>query len=170
MKKILFIVRDIFEVYIPITAFFVMALTILVQVFFRYVLRYPLVWSMELSVIGFVWTVIFGACYTMRQRTHIKFTMFYDRFAPKTAAILRMLGNLIIAITFFSMVYASWRFSFFIGFQKTAVARIPFTVMFLPFVYFLCSIIGYTAAEIIEDIKVITGVISDSADHSAAAL
>ena len=167
MKRVLFFIRDVFELYIPVASFTVMFLIILTQVFFRYVLRYPLTWSMEITVMGFVWTVIFGACYTMRQRAHIKFTLIYDRLKPRPAAIFRMLGNIIIVGIFLSLVLASLRFSFFMGFQRTAVFRIPFTYLFLPFVYFLCSISAYTIAEIVEDIKVLRGLIPDSADHKA---
>jgi len=167
MKRVLLFVRDIFELYIPVTSFLIMFVIILVQVFFRYVVRYPLTWAMEITVIGFVWTVIFGACFTMRHRSHIKFTLIYDRLKPRPAAVFRMLGNLIIVGVFLSLVYASFRYSLFVGFQKTPVFRISFTYIFLPFVYFLCSISAYTATEIIEDIKVLRGLIPDSADHKA---
>jgi len=167
MKKALSFIRDMFELYIPGAAFIIMFVTIIIAVFFRYVLRHPLTWSMEVSVIGFVWTVIFGACYTMRRRSHIKFTLIYDKLKPKPAAVFRMLGNLIIAVTFISLIFASWKYSFFVGFQKTAVFRIPFTYIFLPFVYFLCSISAYTISEIVEDIRVIKGILPDSPDHLA---
>ena len=167
MKKVFLCIRDIFELYLPVASFIVMFLVILVQVFFRYVVRYPLTWSMEITVIGFVWTVIFGACFTMRHRSHIKFSLIYDRLNPKPAAVFRMLGNIIIVVTFLSMVYASWRYSIFVGFQRTPVFRISFTYIFLPFVYFLCSISAYTITEIIEDIKVLKGIIPDSVDHKA---
>lgn len=167
MKKALLFVRDIFEVYIPVVSFSVMFLTFIIQVFFRYVIRHPLTWSMEVVVIGFIWTVIFGACYTMRYRSHVKFTMIYDRLAPRPAAITRILGNLIITGTFFCLIYASYKYAFFVGFQKTAVFRIPLTPIFLPFTYFLCSIIGYSITDIIEDIKVISGKLPDSSDHKS---
>jgi len=167
MKRVIFFIRDMFELYIPAASFLIMFLLILVQVFFRYVVRYPLTWAMEIIVIGFVWTVIFGSCYTMRWRSHIKFTLIYDRLKPRPAAACRMLGNIIIAGTFLSLVYASLRYSFFVGFQKTPVFRIPFTYIFLPFVYFLCSISAYTVSEIVEDVKVLIGHIPDSVDHKA---
>ena len=167
MKKVLLFIRDIFELYIPVASFLIMFLIIIVQVFFRYVVRYPLTWSMEITVIGFVWTVILGACFTMRNRSHIKFTLIYDRLKPRPAAVFRMLGNIIIVVTFLSLVFASWKYALFIGFQKTPVFRISFTYIFLPFVYFLCSISAYTATEIIEDIKVLRGLITDSDDHIA---
>ena len=168
MKRALLFIRDIFEVYLPCASFGIMFLTFILSVFFRYVVRHPLTWSMEIIVIGFIWTVVLGACYTMRHRSHVKFTLLYDRMAPRPAAIIRILGNIIIAGTFISLVYVSYKYSFFVGFQKTAVFRISFTVIFLPFTYFLCSIIGYTMTEIIEDIKVISGALSDSADHKSA--
>jgi TRAP-type C4-dicarboxylate transport system permease small subunit len=168
MKKILLFFRNVIELYVPVISFIVMFLAFILQVFFRYIVRHPLTWSMEIIVIGFVWTVIFGACYTMRRRSHVKFTMIYDRLKPRPAAIIRMLGNIIIIATFLSLVYASYKYSFFIGFQKTAVFRISYTLIFLPFVYFLLSISGYTATEIIEDAKVLKGAIPDSKDHALA--
>jgi TRAP-type C4-dicarboxylate transport system permease small subunit len=167
MKKILLFIRDIIEKYVPVFSFAVMFVTFIMQVFFRYVIRHPLTWSMEVIVIGFVWTVVFGACYTMRLKSHVKFTMIYDRLPPVPGAVIRMAGNIIIAATFASLVVASYKYSFFIGFQKTSVFRISYTFIFLPFVYFLCSIIGYTLSEIVEDIKVISGKITDSRDHKA---
>jgi TRAP-type C4-dicarboxylate transport system permease small subunit len=167
MKKVLLFIRNLLELYIPVASFLIMFMIFIVQVFFRYVIRHPLTWSMEVTVIGFIWTVIFGACYTMRRRSHVKFTMIYDRLKPRPAAILRMLGNLILVIAFSSLVYASIKYSFFVGFQKTPVFRIPFTYMYLPFVYFLCSFIIYTITEIIEDINVLKGIIPDSPDHKA---
>ena len=159
--------RDILEVYIPVASFIIMFAVILIGVIFRYVINYPLTWSMELTVVGFVWTVVLGACFTMRQRTHIKFSLIYDKLKPRPAAVFRLLGNLIIVVVFLSLVLASWKFSLFMGYQKTAVFRIPLTYVYLPFVYFLCSISGYTITEIIEDIKVLRGIIPDSVEHKA---
>jgi len=168
MKKAFLAARNFFELFIPVVSFTVMFVTFILQVFFRYALKLPLTWTQDIIVLCFVWTVIFGACWTMRNKAHVKFTMVYDRLAPKPAAMCRLAGNAIITLTFLSLVIASWNYSFFVGYQKTAVFRVPYTVMFLPFVYFLVSITGYTVVEIVEDIKVIAGRLSDSADHQAA--
>jgi TRAP-type C4-dicarboxylate transport system permease small subunit len=170
MKRYLLFIRDIFELYIPVVSFIVMFLTFLLQVFFRYVIHHPLTWTQEVIVIGFVWTVVFGACYTMRRRSHVKFTMIYDRLPPRRAALIRLLGNTLIVVLFIWLIPSSWKFSFFMGFQKTAIFRIPLTPYFLPFVYFLFSIVGYTIPEIIEDLQVLAGKIPDSGDHKAAEL
>jgi TRAP-type C4-dicarboxylate transport system permease small subunit len=167
-KKIFLLIRNVIEVFVPVASFIIMFTVFILQVFFRYVIRHPLVWSMEVIVLGFIWTVEFGACYTMRKKSHVKFTMIYDRLDAKPAAVFRMIGNSIIVLTFLILVPASWNQALYESFEKTADLRIPYTVMFLPFVYFLLSAACYSASEIIEDIKVLKGSIPDSEDHRKA--
>jgi TRAP-type C4-dicarboxylate transport system permease small subunit len=166
VKKTLLFLREVMEVYIPIAAFIMLFLAFILQVFFRYVLRSPLTWTKDLIVLGFCWSVILGTCYTMREKSHVMFTMLYDSYSPKVAAWARMIGNILIVFTFALMIVPSFKYAFFVGFQKTAALRIPLTWLFIPYTYFLFSIIGYSIAPIIEDWKVITGKLEDSFDHS----
>jgi len=166
VKKLLGVIRDIFEIYIPAVAFLTMFVAFIFQVFSRYVINMPLTWTQDLIVVGFVWTVLFGACYTLRAHRHVKFTMVYDKLKPRPAALSRLVGNLIIVITFLLLIVPSWKYAFFLHFQKTAVLRINYTYIFLPFVYLLFSVIGYTIVEIIEDYKVLRGSLADSVDHT----
>ncbi|MGB4407136.1 MAG: TRAP transporter small permease [Sphaerochaeta sp.] len=165
MKKIALFLRDVMEIYIPFLSFIILFLTFILQVFFRYVVNHPLTWTQDAIVIGFCWTVILGACYTMRQKGHVQFTMLYEAYSPKVAAWARLAGNLLIVSTFILMIIPSFKYAFFLGFQKTPVLRVSYTWIFLPFTYFLTSIIGYTIAPIIEDWKVIRGTLADSHDH-----
>jgi TRAP-type C4-dicarboxylate transport system permease small subunit len=165
VKKVALFLRDVMEIYIPILSFTVLFLTFILQVFFRYVLNSPLTWTQDAIVIGFCWTVILGACYTMRKKGHVQFTMLYEAYSPKVAAWARLAGNLLIIVTFILMVIPSFRYAFFLGFQKTPVLRVSYTWIFLPFTYFLLSVIGYTIAPVIEDWKVIRGILPDSYDH-----
>jgi len=170
VKKLLLIARDAVELYIPAAAFLIMFVSFVVQVFFRYVLNNPLTWTNDLIVVGFVWTVLLGACYTMRLKKHVKFTMVYDALKPKTAAVFRLLGNLIIAVTFVPLIVPSFNYALFLKFQKTPVFRINYAWIFMPFVYFVIAIIGYSLPDILEDIRVISGKLKDSPDHEAGGL
>ena len=165
MKKLFHLVRDIFEIYIPAVAFMAMFVSFVLQVFFRYFINMPLTWTQDIIVIGFVWTVLFGACYTMRVGRHVKFTMIYDMLKPKGAAFSRLLGDLIILVAFIVLIVPSWNYSFFLYFQKTPVFRINYTYVFIPFVYLILSVIGYTVKEILEDIRILRGKLADSPDH-----
>ena len=155
LKDILLKLRDIVEIYIPCAAFIIMFVVFVAQVISRYLFNYPLTWAYEITVWGFSWTVILGACYAMRNRSHVMFTMIYDAVSPKTGAVLCLAGNILIILALAVLIVPSCSYISFMAFQKTSVFRIHLTVIFCPFAYFLCSIIGYTITDIISEIKTI---------------
>lgn len=157
MKKTLLFLRDLMEIYLPMAAFAVMFLTFVAQIAARYLFNYPLTWAYEITVIGFTWTVLLGACYAMRSRTHVMFTMIVDLLSPKKAALVRTLGNLIIVITFVILIVPTFRYVQFISFQSTSVFKIKLSYIFAPIVYFFLSVIGYTLSEMVADFRIMRG-------------
>ncbi len=155
LKDFLLKARDVAEIYVPCGAFIVMFVVFVAQVISRYVFNFPLTWAYEVTVWGFSWTVILGACYAMRTRSHVTFTMIYDAVPKKVGTILCLLGNILIAIALAILIIPSCHYIKFMFFQKTSVFRIPLTVIFAPFAYFLCSIIGYTIKDIISEVKIL---------------
>ncbi|HSN65759.1 MAG TPA: TRAP transporter small permease subunit, partial [Fusibacter sp.] len=149
--------RDVIEIYVPLMAFAVMFLTFILQIVARYVFKYPLTWAYEITVIGFSWSVIFGACYAMRSRSHVKFTLIYDMLTGKKAAVLRMLGNMIILVAFVALFIPSIEYVKFMDFQSTPVFKIKLSWIFSAFIYFVISMVGYTLSEIVEDVQILLG-------------
>jgi TRAP-type C4-dicarboxylate transport system permease small subunit len=170
LSKVFCVVRDIIEKFIPIIAFLAMFLAFILGVFFRYILNNPLTWTQDIIVVGFCWLVVLGASYTMRNRKHVKFTLLYENCSPKVAAVLRLIGNLIIVITFALIIYPSYKYCGFVAFQKTPTLRISYYWVFFPFVYFLISTILYTIPELIEDFKILSNKLMDSKDHQLTIL
>lgn len=157
IKRVFYILRDVFEIYVPLMAFAVMFLTFILQIVARYVFKYPLTWAYEITVIGFSWSVIFGACYAMRSRSHVKFTLIYDMLTGKKAAVLRLLGNLIILVAFVALFIPSIEYVKFMDFQSTSVFKIKLSWIFSAFIYFVISMVGYTLSEIVEDVQILMG-------------
>lgn len=157
LKRVFYILRDVIEIYVPLMAFAVMFLTFILQIVARYVFKYPLTWAYEITVIGFSWSVIFGACYAMRSRSHVKFTLIYDMLTGKKAAVLRMLGNLIILVAFIALFVPSIEYVKFMDFQSTSVFKIKLSWIFSAFIYFVISMVGYTLSEIVEDVQILLG-------------
>lgn len=157
IKRVFYILRDVIEIYVPLMAFAVMFLTFILQIVARYVFKYPLTWAYEITVIGFSWSVIFGACYAMRSRSHVKFTLIYDMLTGKKAAVLRMLGNMIILVAFVALFIPSIEYVKFMDFQSTSVFKIKLSWIFSAFIYFVISMVGYTLSEIVEDVQILLG-------------
>lgn len=160
--KLINILRNVIEIYISIFAFTVMFLTFIIGIIARYIFNHPLTWTYEVSVIGFSWAVILGACYAMKTDSHVKFTLIYDRLSRKKGAVLRLIGNLLIFVAFILLIVPSAKYVAFMDFQSTAVFHIKLSWIFAPFVYFLISIIIYTFNQLMEDVRILISSKDDS--------
>lgn len=86
-----------------------MFLTILVQITFREFLRIPTAWSMETSIILFVFTVFTGIASITRERTHLRVDAFYNicpRWLQRGMDIVCGAGYIVFFIAF---AYGCWR-------------------------------------------------------------
>jgi TRAP-type C4-dicarboxylate transport system permease small subunit len=76
-------------------------LTFVAQVFWRYVLREPLVWTLEAAGILFVALSLFSAATQMGFRDHVALDLIVDAVPSKIARIMRAL-----TLTFFAVIMA----------------------------------------------------------------
>jgi len=153
--KILGIIADIIEIYIPSIAFVTMFLTFVVQIFFRYFLNNPLTWPYEVTVFGFIWTALFGALYAKRKNSHVKFTLIYDHMSPGKQLIIRLAGNMLLLISFVMGFYPAYDYIMFLAYQKSTVLFIPYNIAYFPYLVFMAGIIIRLILDIIADIRII---------------
>ncbi len=144
---------DVVEVYAPALSFVVMFLSFVIGIVFRYGLNHPLTWPHEMSILGFIWTTMLGACYAMRTGGHVAFTLTYDRAGPRAQLRIRLAGNLLIAVAFAAAFAKTVDFVHFMGFQKTPVLRIPFSIGYFPYVLFMVSIFVRVAVDLVRDVR-----------------
>jgi TRAP-type C4-dicarboxylate transport system permease small subunit len=78
-RRILAALRQL-EEWLLVVAFSVMGIALLSQVFFRYILNAPLVWSEELARYLLVWVTFLGINYGIRLRAHIEMEYFFTKF------------------------------------------------------------------------------------------
>jgi TRAP-type C4-dicarboxylate transport system permease small subunit len=156
-KKAIFLVRDILELYIPVVAFVGLFSVFVLQVFFRYILRNPQSWATEVTAACFLWTVLLGACYAQRKKSHVMFTLVYDMLSVKWKAFTAFLGNLIIAAAFAISVKPTWDFILFMKVQKTSILKIGMHLIYLPYIVFLILMLIYTIADLYADFMTFTG-------------
>ena len=64
----------------------VMFVAFIVQIVFRYLLNFPIGWTSELSVITWLWLVLWGAAFVVREREEIRFDLIYGAVGPRAPA------------------------------------------------------------------------------------
>jgi TRAP-type C4-dicarboxylate transport system permease small subunit len=144
---------DFIEIYLPAVSFFLMFLFFNLQIFFRYVLNSPLQWTWEGTIIAYIWTILFAAGLATRNHAHVKFTLIYDRVSERTQTLFRVVGDLIIIGAFLLIVYPSYDYIDFMKIKKSAVFKIPFNIIFFPFMVFTISTLGHKIYDVITDVR-----------------
>ena len=78
-------------------------LIVFFEVLMRYVFRAPLITSVELARLGFVWSCFLGAALGVKRSAHIRFVFFLEKCGPIGDALLQ-LGVSILCTAFFAFL------------------------------------------------------------------
>lgn len=142
---------DFTEIYLPALTFCLLFIAFMIQVFYRYFLV-PLTWPLEFTLLMFIWTTLFGACYAHRRNEHVRFTMIYDSASPKYKWRMRVVGNLLLLSSFTIAFWPTYRWIQFMSFKKTNVLKIPMNYAYSPFIVFMVIMIGRFIYDLYVDI------------------
>ena len=83
------------EEWIGVLLLSLMTLVVVLQVFSRYVLNNPLVWTEELSRFLFIWLIMLQAGHSLRTKGHIRIEMFVELMPKPVQTVLRVLVDLL---------------------------------------------------------------------------
>lgn len=163
MKRVVRILLDIIDLYVPAITFIIMFLAFIVQVIFRYVpLLRPLPWAYDVTIFAFIWTTLLAACHVRRIRRHIKFDMFYLSQSELTRILFRLTANALVFLACTVSFMPTLSYLAFIHGDKSSVLRIPMSLGYGPIIIFIFLIGCYSAQDIILDIKELISEITKS--------
>jgi TRAP-type C4-dicarboxylate transport system permease small subunit len=135
-------------------AFFtVMFASILIGVFWRYVLDDPLIWTVNAAAVAFIWTVLIAAGLPNWADEHIQFDLLYRRMRPRWQRVSRMAGNLLLVVTFALPIPATWDYLVFIGADSVTGLPLKFNWAFAVVLWFLVSTVVHRGRLLVRDIR-----------------
>ena len=149
LKKVGKFLRNCVELYIPIASFLIMFSVFVIQIVARYVFNSPVQWAYEVTVMGYLWMVVLGACYAYRDRSHVTFTLIYDKLPVKGKAVCAFLGNLLMAVAFAVMFMPACKMIGQMKIQVTSVLKIGLNIVYSPFIVFMIIILIYIISDMI---------------------
>ena len=104
----------------------VMFAVFILQIVFRYLLNLPIGWTHEVSVIMWVWMVLFGTAFVVRDYEEIRFDILYATVSDRTRRIMVVLCALTVVILFGISLPAVLDYIGFMKVEKTAYLKIRF--------------------------------------------
>ena len=107
-------------------------LTFLVQVFSRYVLQTPFGWTLELSLILWVWLVFFASAFALRDRDHVRFDLLAQAAPTRLRRAMALVSAAALALAMAAALLPSWDYIDWMAIRKTASVRNPVTGTGIP--------------------------------------
>ena len=129
----------------------------LLQIFFRYVLRDPLGWTLELCLILWVWLVFFGCAFIVRGKDHVTFDILYLAAPKPVRRVFAILACLAIVVGFLWAFVPTWDYIDWMKMRKTATvrnpldgAKIPLRTIFMVFAIFMLAVVVQFAVRLVR--------------------
>ena len=121
--------------------FLVLFITILLQVFSRYVLNDPIGWTAEICVIAYLWLAFWGGGLMAGRRDHVRFDLLYNHLSPTTRRIMAITRSLIIAGILLYALPANFDYIKFMEYDTTGVLEIGFDLVYSVFILFMLALL-----------------------------
>ena len=136
IKTVYNLLSNIIEVYLPSITFVALFVSYIIMILYRYFFNAGVNKIYELSMIFFVWTVIFSASYCSRTDNHIMFTMLYDRLSPRNQFICHFFGDVAIVVVMAMLLPYTIDSVSFLKIKKTSMLKIPFNIVYAPIIFY----------------------------------
>ena len=123
-----------------------MFLSFMVQIISRYVFNYPFGWTDEVSVLCWLWCVLWGAAFVLRERDEVRFDIFYSSLSEKTRARLAVFTGIAAVVMFTIALPAVYSYVTFLKVERSAYLGIRLDYLYSIYVVFnVAAIVRYSA-------------------------
>lgn len=118
-----------------------MFLAFLLQIVFRYLLNFPVGWTSEVTVIAWLWGVLWGAAFVVKERDEVRFDLLYGALGARARRIAGICTGVAIVALYAMSLPATVDYVRFMKVERTAYLKIRFDHLFSIYVLFVVAVI-----------------------------
>jgi len=114
----------------------------ILQIVFRYLLNLPIGWTNEVSSILWVWLVLWGAAFVLREEEEIRFDLILGTAGPKLRRGMALLSGLALILLYGISLPAVADYVTFMKVERSAYLKIRFDWLFSIYVLFVLAVLA----------------------------
>jgi TRAP-type C4-dicarboxylate transport system permease small subunit len=118
-----------------------MFVSFLLQIFFRYVLNRPLGWTEEVTVLCWVWVVLWSAAFLLSDAEEVRFDIVYSAVPHSLRRVFVVVSSVALIILLAISVPATWRYIAFMKREHSAYLHIRFDILYSIYLVFVAVVI-----------------------------
>jgi len=114
----------------------------ILQIAFRYLLNFPIGWTSELTVIMWLWLVLWGAAFVVKENEEIRFDLISGAVGKRGRIAMAVVTAIALVVLYAASFPAAYKYVTFMKVEKTSYLKIPFDWLFSIYVVFLVAVLA----------------------------
>jgi TRAP-type C4-dicarboxylate transport system permease small subunit len=119
----------------------VMFAAFIIQIVFRYFLNFPVGWTSELTVVLWLWLVLWGAAFVLKESEEIRFDLLSTAVGRRARIAMGIAAALALVVLYGASLRASFDYVTFMKVEKSSYLKIRMDWLFSIYVVFLVAVI-----------------------------
>ena len=119
----------------------VLFVAFIIQIVFRYFFNFPIGWTSELTVIMWLWLVLWGAAFVLKESEEIRFDLISGSVGRRMRIAVGIVAALAALILYGASLPATWSYVTFMKVESTAYMKIRFDWLYSIYVIFVIAVI-----------------------------
>jgi TRAP-type C4-dicarboxylate transport system permease small subunit len=112
-----------------------------VQIVFRYFLNFPVGWTSELSVVMWLWLVLWGAAFVVKEREEIRFDLLSDLAGRRGRIAMGIVAALALLVLYGISLKPAFDYVSFMKVEKSSYLKIRMDWLFSIYVVFVAAVL-----------------------------
>lgn len=130
--------------YVAVALIATMFVSFLLQIFFRYVLNRPLGWTEEVTVLCWLWVVLWTAAFILTDREEVRFDIVYSAMPPSARRAFTFVSSLVLVVLLLWSLPATYKYVAFMKREHSAYLHMRFDLLYSIYLMFaIASIVRH---------------------------
>ncbi|MCC2634597.1 MAG: tripartite ATP-independent periplasmic transporter, DctQ component family protein [Ramlibacter sp.] len=136
----------------------------IVQIVLRYVFNWPVGWTTELSLAAWLWLVLWGASFVLKDDEEIRIDLLVERVGPRTRRVLAAIAAISILVLFGMSLRASYDYVAFMKVEKSSYLGVRMDITYSIYIVFVVAVLLRALRQLVRAIR---GTLPASSDPGA---
>ena len=119
----------------------VMFVAFIVQIVFRYLFNFPIGWTSELTVITWLYLVLWGSAFVLKESEEIRFDLLYAAAGRRARCVMGIIFGTSIVVLYGAALPATIAYVSFMKVERTSYLKIRMDWLFSIYVIFAVAVI-----------------------------
>ncbi|TDP59707.1 TRAP transporter small permease [Roseateles toxinivorans] len=128
----------------------VIFIAFIVQIALRYLFNWPVGWTTELSLAAWLWLVLWGAAFVLKDADEIRIDLLAERASRRTRRVIGSIGALSLIVLFGMSLPASWAYVTFMKVEKSSYLGIRMDVMYSIYLVFAVAVMARSLLQLVR--------------------